>query len=1504
MSSAIHAAYDRALKKKRYFLILLAVGASVLFGILFWANDSSFSLLKEPQKHSPTSPTIVPSSQSAQTPTPQQADAASPSTERQSKQNKPVRQGLVVVLKPGFTIQAHGPLAKYLAMPEVIHSRLEHLNMVTLFFPQSWDLVSIQKEINDDPAVAFSGQNIPLQMHQTTPNDPLFPREAFYTLKDGPGGINAQQAWRYTTGDKSVIIAVFDSGIDYTHPDLKDNIWVNEAELNGLPNVDDDHPEGPVPCRRLARTSLPANELQTHKLNVFCDDIHGTAIVLPVVSNDPQDLDIIDSHGTGVSSIIAASGNNAAFHTGVAWKATLLGVTVFDLQGSTGTLGLLTAINYVLEMKLKRGVNIRAIQFSGGLLRTDTDSPLVELMQIALLKLEQADVLFINSAGNEAMLIDDSSRLPHGLIAPNLLVVASHDSDGNIASDSNFGPRVHLAAPGVRTPLLQGRLFHAYTQLAPLRRFDGIFSTTDFTAWIPEPPGTWSTQSLVTQEGFAQVPYYENSGFHISTTFTHQDPIDLSNQPDGVAVIANIRHFLETDSSLTIQAQTGTQSNWISLGSWSGDSTIFNIPLTFSYTMLLSDAFTQNNFRIRLRAFFPKVGETNRIRFDSLTFLPYTPIPQYADIPEAEKLNYISFRGGTSFAAPHVSGVAALIWAQRPELSAVEVHRVITNPENLDPFPCMKANVPCTSTGGRLNAFKILTAITTPDISITGPGDLITQPDQSYLFSIRLQRAPGVFTTSDRVVFRATMTYQVGARTIVQNTSLSFTTDNWDQAQHISLSTNPLSDSLIIPDSDERTTALLRLTASDDIGSDSDFAGVTKEKHFCIQSNRQPRLLGFCNVNLVEGGVSDYHLSLSQRPAKTLTASIVVAQGSDITVTPRQMMFTPDNWNTTQTLTIRSGTVHLLDDQPRQSLIRIRLADSSESTTRLITETVTVVSTRSSPTIVFEPQDQVHLSGFSARTVSVRLGGQPASDVRINLSNSHAELLGISPETLSFTTNSWNKPQTMTLQVKQSATTSATLTAQVDNSTSDRQYHSVITMLPILIDARALHITGLDSQSIQEGMPHTYELRLSATPNQTLHIDPTADPAGLLVFSPQQITLTQSDWHIPHKLQIDAPADLYNRQTRHTLISLIDPSHHLEHSATATVTILDNNVLPDPDLVVQPPAKIPISLGSHPTHISVHLSTTPTSNIVLRTANTLSKINSTPETLIFTPANWNIPQNIAFTSLPGLNPEDFYLRTSFFAFLILSSSDPQYPQFDLLPETDLIFQLLPQQLLGFGDQHLTEGQKKTYLLRLAQPPEQTLTLTPLTRPANALNFEPPSLIFTPHSGDEPQEWTVQAPRDLLNSQTRTVSIAIADSPAQLARIPAATVAIDDNGQTASLISTPDTSLSFDKPAPQNLQVQLAGQPHSTVVLTLRIDDGRFVMTPTRLTFTSNNWNQAQRVSIHPPSQKGTHIDTKLTITVNNAHSDAPFHNIVKELKVTVRSGLRFRFRILLEGSLQ
>jgi subtilisin family serine protease len=250
------------------------------------------------------------------------------------------------------------------------------------------------------------------------PGDPSFGRLHGLHNTGQTGGladadIDAPEAWDVTTGSRSVVVGVIDTGIDYRHPDLAANVWTNPREVAG-DRVDNDG-------------------------NGYVDDVHGWDFA----NNDADPFDD-QGHGTHVAGTIGASGNNGTGVTGVSWQVSIMALKFLDAAGSGTTSAAIAAINYATMMRRNFGVNVVATNNSWG------GGGFSSSLQSAIAAGGSAGILFVAAAGNDGSDNDATPSYPASYTGGSIIAVAATDSSNRLASFSNHGATsVDVAAPGV-----------------------------------------------------------------------------------------------------------------------------------------------------------------------------------------------------------------------------------------------------------------------------------------------------------------------------------------------------------------------------------------------------------------------------------------------------------------------------------------------------------------------------------------------------------------------------------------------------------------------------------------------------------------------------------------------------------------------------------------------------------------------------------------------------------------------------------------------------------------------------------------------------------------------------------------------------------------------------------------------------------------------------------------------------------------------------------------------
>jgi len=225
--------------------------------------------------------------------------------------------------------------------------------------------------------------------------------------------MDVAEAWSLSIGDPDLVIAVIDDGVEYTHPDINDQMWVNPGEV--VDGVDNDG-------------------------NGYVDDIFGYDFYSN--DSDPYDDNNINTeqggHGTHVAGTICAEGNNSIGIVGVVQQCRIMALRFLGPRGGY-TSDAISAVNYAVG----KGVRLSNNSWGGG----DYSMSLYLAIQSA----GNQGHLFLAAAGNDGIDVDNTTpHYPSSYDLPNIVSVAATDNRDQLASFSNFGVNsVDVAAPGV-----------------------------------------------------------------------------------------------------------------------------------------------------------------------------------------------------------------------------------------------------------------------------------------------------------------------------------------------------------------------------------------------------------------------------------------------------------------------------------------------------------------------------------------------------------------------------------------------------------------------------------------------------------------------------------------------------------------------------------------------------------------------------------------------------------------------------------------------------------------------------------------------------------------------------------------------------------------------------------------------------------------------------------------------------------------------------------------------
>lgn len=283
----------------------------------------------------------------------------------------------------------------------------------------------------DDPAQAKIPRDLVYRESDSDhPNDPLFDEQWGHNNTGADGGkkradIDALEAWQTTQGSEDVVVAVLDTGVDFTHSDLVHNMWIRPEGMDhyydhNLGRFDD------------------LNGFDVTHTNDFVDSDHGGGSGGEFQS-DPMDD---NGHGTHCAGIIGAEGDNGIGIAGINWHVKIMPLKFLGRGGFGSVDDAIEAINYAIDRK-EHGVNIRIISASWG--STMRSQALEDTIRAA----GDAGILFVAAAGNDGSNNDRRPHYPSSYDLPNIISVAALDRNDELAGFSNYGIKsVHIAAPG------------------------------------------------------------------------------------------------------------------------------------------------------------------------------------------------------------------------------------------------------------------------------------------------------------------------------------------------------------------------------------------------------------------------------------------------------------------------------------------------------------------------------------------------------------------------------------------------------------------------------------------------------------------------------------------------------------------------------------------------------------------------------------------------------------------------------------------------------------------------------------------------------------------------------------------------------------------------------------------------------------------------------------------------------------------------------------------------
>ena len=1506
---------NRGMNHKRYWSISLGVGICTI-GILLWLavdnNDPSVLFDKESPLPSSTQfikytlPDVKKFSSISKTPThsiPATSALAKPTTSIaipvRSTPYDSIRswESRIIIQTHAQTNYDQGVLALIRSIEGVKSRRLNKLNIMILEIPPHWDTNGVIDLLRNDPAVQLISKDmLMISNNRRVPDDPFFPSQ-WGLDQTSDDDADLPEAWVTTQGNRSstgVIVAIIDSGIDYTHPDLFANLWVNEIEQNGEPGQDDDG-------------------------NGYVDDIYGVNAT-GGNNGDPWDSHSEDfGHGTYVASVIGAVGNNGQFISGVNWKTRLLAIKTNDFDGGFAFSAIVNSVNYLLTMK-ERGHNIRVINASFGTENFQNPEGKKQY-DLILSALNQQGILFIASSGNAGVdtTAPDRDNYPSNSPLENVISVGSIDRNGSVRLFGEFygnysKTKVDLVAPGVDIQVLRtASIENTYA-------ITNLFSNANILCDDLEPPPSTGNRACDNPSADTSPRWTAENGWERTRDQRFSGRYSWGTNNENIAPGTNPNAIL-THQPISLKGYM-TQSASVSIPapivlSFRFRSVTFppiplNVPIEIQFLVNSQVEYRNRHpfptgrpwtiFAIKIPDFLYEhdnvqlqfvVAKRAGIKF-YIDNIAITAI----QIEDSERtINRVM---GTSFAAPHVAGAAALLWSAKPELHHLEVRDLLL--DNVNDLGLGNFFV----TGGSLNVAEAISAI--DEIMLELSTNSIVIPETQYReFTAVLKQAPEtsspITVTIEQGIDNKTNPANLMIDTselMIEPSELRFTAENWDDKQTIRVSS--VADNTF---QDLRNRLTFNVPVSD---------GKTQQRYIdvLVTNTDTAELVGLNSLLVLDEGTSttiDFQLHLStnstenfivtfeeQSTVKYLIFDIPLQLSQDLNLAGNQF----------GSVTIASNNDNRLDNIETQIIVRVYLQSNRNN---ILSEQIINVKIINTEILQILGLRDLTLDENTSAILSVSLSVQPTETYTVRISSPRTSLteqfdLNVSPTALIFTEQTWSNPQAVRITAPADgrlADSSAVLTFQIfpNNEPNNIQNEQMITVT--VPNNEPLEILGLNDFILHEETASTLFISLSLQPDRaytvtiiSTQINPPDNQCNLTII-PNPLVFDEQTWSSPQMVQINALAD--GRFLDRTCLLTFQAYPSNDPGTTPVVKTISVIILNTESLLNLPDLIILDENTS--TVLSVSLSVQPTETYTVTITSTQifppgdqSKLTVIPSTLVFDERTRSSSQAVRITA-----PTDGKLVNRFFqmTFQAYLNNEPNIVQAEQtvtisVPNTESL------RILGLHDLSLDENTSTILSISLSLQPDRAYTVTIIsTQNAQTgqfdLNVTPTALIFDAQTWSSPQAIQITAPVNNRFPDTATSLTFRAypnNEPNNIQAEQTISIAVT-NTETQQILGL--LNLTLDENTSAILSVSLSVQPTETY--TVRISSPRTSLTeqfdlnvsPTALIFDAQNWSSPQAVRITAPAD-GRLADSSAVLTFQASPNNEP-NNIRAEQTISI-----------------
>jgi hypothetical protein len=725
--------------------------------------------------------------------------------------------------------------------------------------------------------------------------------------------------------------------------------------------------------------------------------------------------------------------------------------------------------------------------------------------------------------------------------------------------------------------------------------------------------------------------------------------------------------------------------------------------------------------------------------------------------------------------------------------------------------------------------------------------------------------------------------------------SLVFTPANWNVPQAATVT--GVNDA--VDDGDIGYTVVTSAVSSDGL-----YSGITVDDP--AFTNEDDDVAGV-TVNVTDGSTREdgetgsFTVVLLSEPTSSVTINLVSSDLTEGTVAPASLVFTPANWDVPQAATM-TGVNDAVDDGDIAYTVVTSAVSSDGVYSGIAVDDPAFTNVDDDIAgVVMTVTDGSTTELGETGGFTVVLLSEPTSNVTVNLVSSDLTEGTVAPASLVFTPANWNIAQAAVVTGVADFLDDGDIAYSVVTTSvsTDPAYDGMAVDDPAFVNIDAgpssgVTIVVIDATTTETGETGGFSVVLLSQPFANVTIELSSSDTTEGTVAPASLVFTPANWNVAQEAVVTGVDDLEDDGP--VVFSIVT-------TATSADPLYDGIAVPDVAITnldedgagfeIDASGVVPLLESGTSVMFTVVLTAQPSGDVTLpivsadETEGTVS-----PSSLVFTPANWNIPQVVTVTGVDdGIDDGDMFYNVNLGP---ATSTDEAY---NGLVGPSLLFQTVDDDTAGFlvdasGVVPLQEsGTSTTFSLALTAQPSGDVTIPIVSADESEGTVSPLSLVFTPANWDVPQLVTVTGVDDEIDDGNQIIAIliglAVSDDPAYAGTDPADVSVTNEDDDTAGVDVSPASGATTEAGGTATFSVALTSEPTAVVTIELTSSDpSEGTVTPAVLVFTPDNWNVPQVATVTGADDLEDDGDVAFSI-VTTCTSVDPLYNLIEVPDVAV-----------------